>query len=56
MANGDQGTSVVDLQSLVDSHDRPFVVIDGDYRIRAVNKAYEDVYGASRPWAAGDTC
>jgi transcriptional regulator with PAS, ATPase and Fis domain len=46
----------VDLQSLVDSHKDPFVVIDRDYRILAVNKAYEDIHGASRDQAVGQPC
>jgi len=46
----------VDLQSLVDSHEQPFVVIDSDYRIMAVNSAYERVYGAGREQAVGQPC
>jgi two-component system response regulator AtoC len=45
-----------DLQSLVDSHEYPFVVIDRDYRIVAVNRAYEKVYGAGRESAMGQFC
>ena len=29
----------IELKSLVESHDRPFVVIDRDFRIVAVNDA-----------------
>jgi transcriptional regulator with PAS, ATPase and Fis domain len=51
------GTLVpVDLQSLVDSHKEPFVVIDRDYRIMAVNEAYERINGASREQAVGQPC
>ena len=46
----------IDLQSLVDSHDQPFVVIDQDYRIMAVNSAYERAYGVSREQAVGLPC
>ena len=45
-----------ELQSLVDSHENPFVVIDRDYRIVAVNKAYEKLYGAGRENAVGLHC
>jgi two-component system response regulator AtoC len=45
-----------ELQSLVDSHENPFVVIDRDYRIVAVNKAYEKLYGAGREYAVGLHC
>ena len=37
-----------ELQSLVDSHQHPFVVIDRDYQIMAVNKAYEKTYGVGK--------
>ena len=46
----------VDLQSLVDSHEKPFVVIDNEYRIMAVNSAYERNYGVSREQAVGQPC
>ena len=45
-----------DLQSLVDSHEQPFVVIDSEYRIMAVNSAYERAFGASREQAVGQPC
>jgi transcriptional regulator with PAS, ATPase and Fis domain len=45
-----------ELQSLVDCHENPFVVIDRDYRIVAVNKAYEKIYGAGREFAVGLHC
>jgi two-component system response regulator AtoC len=45
-----------ELQSLVDCHENPFVVIDRDYRIVAVNKAYERLYGAGREYAVGQYC
>jgi PAS domain S-box-containing protein len=46
----------MDLQSLVDSHDQPFVVIDQDYRIMAVNSAYERAFGVSSEQAVGQAC
>jgi two-component system response regulator AtoC len=46
----------VDLASLVNSHDKPFVVIDKDYRIVAVNKAYELEYGTTSEKAVGNMC
>ena len=46
----------VDLQSLVDSHEKPFVVIDSEYRIKAVNSAYERTYGVTREQAVGQWC
>ncbi|MBE9560613.1 MAG: sigma 54-interacting transcriptional regulator [Proteobacteria bacterium] len=46
----------IDLTSLVNSHEKPFVVIDKDYRILAVNKAYEHEYGASSEDAVGKMC
>ena len=48
--------SSIDLTSLVESHDKPFVVIDRNYRILAVNSAYEQAYGASRDEAIGKMC
>jgi two-component system, NtrC family, response regulator AtoC len=45
-----------DLQSLVDSHEQPFVVIDRDYQIMAVNSAYEQAFGVSREQAVGRPC
>lgn len=46
----------VDLQSLVESHEQPFVVIDNEYRIVAVNRAYERLFETSRDCAVGQTC
>ena len=46
----------IDLDSLVSSHDKPFVVIDKNYRILAVNKAYEQEYGATSESALGRRC
>lgn len=46
----------VDLVSLVNSHDKPFIVIDKDFCILAVNKAYEQKYGTSSNDAVGRMC
>jgi len=46
----------VDLQSLVDTHDQPFVVIDSEYRVMAINGAYESAFGVSREQAVGQPC
>ncbi|MDH5468975.1 MAG: sigma 54-interacting transcriptional regulator [Gammaproteobacteria bacterium] len=56
MAQNNKKASTIDLQSLVDSHEKPYVVIDRDYRVLAANKAYEQVYGRAREWAIGKTC
>jgi transcriptional regulator with PAS, ATPase and Fis domain len=48
--------TTIDLRSLVNSHDKPFVVIDRDYRILAVNNAYEEAYGSLSENAAGKLC
>jgi len=56
MTDGTKAQSSVDLQSLVESHEKPFVVIDRDYRILAVNRAYERVYGTATEWAVGKSC
>jgi two-component system response regulator AtoC len=48
--------TVFELQSLVDSHTHPFVVIDRDYQILAVNKAYKKTYGADNERTVGLPC
>jgi two-component system response regulator AtoC len=45
-----------ELQSLVDSHEHPFVVINRDYQIVAVNKAYEKTYGVGKKRTFGLPC
>ena len=50
-----QSTSI-ELQSLVDSHEKPFVIIDRDYRILAVNSAYERAFGTDSRQAVGQPC
>lgn len=46
----------IDLVSLVNSHNKPFVVIDKNYRILAINKAYEQKYCATGESAVGRMC
>jgi two-component system response regulator AtoC len=46
----------IELQSLVDSHEQPFVIIDRDYRILAVNSAYERAFGTESSQAIGQPC
>jgi two-component system, NtrC family, response regulator AtoC len=54
--SGDTSAPDIDLQSLVDCHEQPFVVIDREYRIVAVNSAYEHAYGVSRQQVVGQSC
>jgi transcriptional regulator with PAS, ATPase and Fis domain len=56
MGNDNVQGSSIDLTSLVESHDKPFVVIDRNYRILAVNSAYEQAYGATRDEAISRKC
>jgi len=56
MANNKKNPSAIELQSMVDSHQQPFVVIDNEYRIVAVNSAYERAFGVSREQAVGQPC
>ena len=46
----------IDLVSLVNSHEKPFVVINKNHRILAVNKAYEQEYGVTSKDAVGKMC
>jgi len=46
----------IDLASLVNSHEKPFVIIDKDYRILAVNKVYEQRYCTDSKTAVGKMC
>jgi transcriptional regulator with PAS, ATPase and Fis domain len=56
MPNNNNIPSAIELQSMIDSHTRPFVVIDRDYRIMAVNQAYEHVYKSTQDLAVGRPC
>jgi transcriptional regulator with PAS, ATPase and Fis domain len=44
------------LQSLIDTHDQPFVVIDRDYRIVAANQRYCESHGVSPDSIVGQHC
>jgi len=44
------------LQSLIDTHDNPFVLIDRDYRIVAANHAYCRTYGVTDGQVVGRRC
>lgn len=46
----------VDMQSLVETHDKPFVVVDSTYRILAVNSAYEAAFEVSAAETIGKFC
>ena len=46
----------IQLQSLVDAQDRPFLVVDSDYKVVAVNRAYENTYGTRRDQLVGCHC
>lgn len=46
----------VELQSLVDIYDQPFVIINHNHRVVVINKAFEETYGVSRTEAAGSPC
>jgi len=49
-------TTSIELQSLVDTHELPFVIIDRDFKIVAVNSAYEHAYGGTRAQMVGQPC
>ena len=46
----------VELQSLIDTHEQPFVVIDRDYRIVAANRRYCEAYGVTPEAIVGQHC
>ena len=48
--------STIELQSVVDTHEKPFVIIDRDLTIVAVNRAYEQAYGSTREKMVGQHC
>jgi len=56
LLNESKAAGAIELQSLVDSHRQPFVIVDQEYRILAVNKAYERTYGTSHAGAVGHYC
>lgn len=46
----------VEIQSLVDTHDEPFVVVDENYCILAINNAFEKAFDVDRKEIAGRKC
>jgi two-component system, NtrC family, response regulator AtoC len=46
----------VDVQSLIDAQDNPFVLVDQNYHIVAANKAYQQAYGISGNTIVGRKC
>ena len=46
----------IDLQSLINMQDNPFVLIDKDYRVVSANHAYCLVYGMSLDEIVGRLC
>ena len=46
----------LDLQSLINTHEQPFVVIDRDYRIVVANQRYCDAYGVTPAAIIGQHC
>ena len=48
--------NTINLQSVVDTHEQPFVIIDRDFTIVAVNRAYEQAYGSTRENMIGQHC
>ncbi len=46
----------VEVQSLIDAQDNPFVVIDADYNVVAANRAYQQAYGVTGDSIVGRKC
>ncbi len=46
----------IGFQTLVESHEQPFMVVDKDFRILAINRAYERVYATKANQAIGRHC
>jgi len=46
----------LNLQSMIDSHSNPFVLVDEDYNIVAANEAYCSSYGTSADKVVGRKC
>jgi two-component system, NtrC family, response regulator AtoC len=46
----------IEVQSLVDAYDQPFVLIDSGFRVVTVNRALEVAYGVERGSAPGRPC
>ncbi len=52
----DQEVPSIELESVVNSHEKPFMIIDRNYRIVAVNEAYEKTFGHLDGAAVGTKC
>jgi len=48
--------NTINLQCVVDTHEQPFVIIDRDFKIVAVNRAYAQTYGSTRENMVGQHC
>jgi PAS domain S-box-containing protein len=48
--------TVINLQSLLETHDQPFVVIDERHRIVACNRAFERAFGLGSEAIVGQLC
>ena len=48
--------NTIDFQSVVDTHEEPFIIIDRDFTIVAVNRAYEQAYDSTREKIIGQHC
>lgn len=46
----------LEIQSLIDAQDHPFVLIDDNYNIVAANKSYQQAYGISGDQIVGRKC
>ena len=46
----------LEVQSLIDAQDNPFVLIDENYNIISANKAYQQAYGVSAAGIVGRKC
>jgi PAS domain S-box-containing protein len=49
-------SNLVELTSLVDTHDRPFIVIGRDFEVVAVNRAYEQAFNKAGDALIGRKC
>jgi transcriptional regulator with PAS, ATPase and Fis domain len=49
-------TASITLQSLLETHDQPFAIIDASLRVIAVNRAYERCFAVERSQLLGHPC
>jgi transcriptional regulator with GAF, ATPase, and Fis domain len=47
---------VIDLQSIAETHEQPFLVIDADFHVAAANRAFQIAYGVSLRDVLGKHC